>query len=236
MPGLGTLINVACILAGGLLGLLFGRRVSEGVRETLMAATGAADLSRGAGGARAYLRTVEGGRLATRGTMLMIVSLALGAVTGELLDLEGGVARLGGWLREKSGSGGDSRFLSAFVSASCTVCIGAMAVVGAIRDGVSGDCSVLAAKGVLDAIIICVMAASQGKGSIFSAVPVGLFQGAVTAAAFFAGPFFPQDALDRLSFVGSILIFCVGLNLLRKAQIRVANLLPALVFAAVLPL
>ena len=92
------------------------------------------------------------------------------------------------------------------------------------------------AKGVLDAIIICVMAASQGKGSIFSAVPVWLFQGAVTAIAFFAGPFFPQAALERLSFVGSILIFCVGLNLLRRTQIRVANLLPALVFAAALPL
>ena len=109
------------------------------------------------------------------------------------------------------------------VSASCTVCIGAMAVVGSIRDGVAGDHSVLVAKGVLDAIIICVMAASQGKGSIFSAVPVGLFQGAVTAIAFFAGPFFPQTALDRLSFVGSILIFCVGLNLLRRTQIRAKN-------------
>ena len=236
MPGLGTLINVACILAGGLCGLLFGRRVSEGMRETLMAATGVAVLFLGARGALSYMLTVEGDGLSTRGTMLMIASLALGAVAGELLNLEGGVARLGSWLREKSGSSGDSRFISAFVSASCTVCIGAMAVVGSIRDGVAGDHSVLVAKGVLDAIIICVMAASQGKGSIFSAVPVGLFQGAVTAIAFFAGPFFPQTALDRLSFVGSILIFCVGLNLLRRTQIRVANLLPALVFAAALPL
>ena len=236
MPGLGTLINVACILAGGLLGLLFGSRIGERMRETLLAATGTAVLFLGAGGALSYMLTVTGDSLSARGTMLMIASLALGAVTGELLNLEGRVARLGSWLREKSGSGGDRQFITAFVSASCTVCIGAMAVVGAIRDGTAGDCSVLAAKGVLDAIIICVMAASQGKGSIFSAVPVGLFQGAVTAAAFFAGPFFPQAALDRLSFVGSILIFCVGLNLLRQTQVRVANLLPALVFAAILPL
>lgn len=236
MPGLGTLINVACILFGGLFGLLFGSRIGERMRETLMAATGAAILFLGAGGALEYMLTVEGTSLSVRGTMLMIVSLALGAAAGELLNLEGGVARLGAWLREKSGSGGDGRFISAFVSASCTVCIGAMAVVGSIQDAVAGDYSILLAKGVLDAIIICVMAASQGKGCVFAAVPVGIFQGAVTAAAFFAGSFISHGALDRLSFVGSILIFCVGLNLIRKEQIRVANLLPALVFAVLLDL
>ena len=236
MPGLGTLINVACILFGGLFGLLFGSRIGERMRETLMAATGAAILFLGAGGALEYMLTVEGTSLSVLGTMLMIVSLALGAAAGELLNLEGGVARLGAWLREKSVSGGDGRFISAFVSASCTVCIGAMAVVGSIQDAVAGDYSILLAKGVLDAIIICVMAASQGKGCVFAAVPVGIFQGAVTAAAFFAGSFISQGALDRLSFVGSILIFCVGLNLIRKEQIRVANLLPALVFAVLLDL
>lgn len=236
MRGLGTIINVACIIAGGLAGLLFGSRIKARMQETLMAVAGVAVVFLGLGGALEYMLTIVDGKLSSGSSMLMIASLALGAVLGELLDIEGWVERFGEWLKRKSNSGGDSGFVTSFVSASCTVCIGAMAVVGSIRDGVAGDHSVLVAKGVLDAIIICVMAASQGKGSIFSAVPVGLFQGAVTAIAFFAGPFFPQDALERLSFVGSILIFCVGLNLLRRTQIRVANLLPALVFAAALPL
>ena len=162
----------------------------------------------------------------------MIASLALGAVVGELLDIEGWVERFGEWLKRKSNSGGDSGFVTSFVSASCTVCIGAMAVVGSIRDGTYGDFSILLAKGILDAIIICIMAASQGRGPVFSAIPVGIFQGVVTVVAVFAGSFMTEPALDRLSFVGSILIFCVGLNILREKKIRVANLLPALVVAA----
>ena len=127
----------------------------------------------------------------------------------------------------------DASFVNAFVTASCTVCIGAMAVVGAIEDGIYGDYSVLLAKGILDAIIICIMSASQGRGCIFSAIPVALFQGSITIIAMFAGSFMSATALSNLSFVGSILIFCVGLNLIWAQQIRVANLLPSLIVAAV---
>lgn len=108
-----------------------------------------------------------------------------------------------------------------------------MAVIGSVEDGISGDYSILAAKGVIDAIIICVMAAAQGKGCIFSAIPVGLWQGFLTLIAFFAGDFLPAAALDNLSFVGSVLITCIGLNLVREKQIRVANVLPAIVIAVI---
>ena len=131
----------------------------------------------------------------------------------------------------KSRSSSDNSFVEGFVTASCTVCIGAMAVIGSIQDGIWGDWSVLAAKGVIDAILVCVMAAAQGKGCIFSAIPVGLLQGAMTAVAFLAGDFLPQQSLAHLSLVGSVLIFCVGLNLIREKQIRVANALPAVVIA-----
>ena len=236
MRGLGTIINVACIIVGGLAGLLFGSRIKARMQETLMAVAGVAVVFLGLGGALEYMLTIVDGKLSSGSSMLMIASLALGAVVGELLDIEGWVERFGEWLKRKSNSGGDSGFVTSFVSASCTVCIGAMAVVGSIRDGIYGDYSILLAKGILDAIIICIMAASQGRGPVFSAIPVGIFQGVVTVVAVFAGSFMTEPALDRLSFVGSILIFCVGLNLLRKTQIRVANLLPALVFAAALPL
>lgn len=232
MRGLGTIINVACIIAGGLAGLLFGSRIKARMQETLMAVAGVAVVFLGLGGALEYMLTIVDGKLSSGSSMLMIASLALGAVLGELLDIEGWVERFGEWLKRKSNSGGDSGFVTSFVSASCTVCIGAMAVVGSIRDGIYGDYSILLAKGILDAIIICIMAASQGRGPVFSAIPVGIFQGVVTVVAVFAGSFMTEPALDRLSFVGSILIFCVGLNILREKKIRVANLLPALVVAA----
>ena len=156
---------------------------------------------------------------------MMIVSLTLGGLIGEIININALVDKFGEWLRIKSHSTGDDSFVSAFVSASCTVCIGAMAVIGSINDGVSGDCS------VLDAVIICVMTASQGKGCIFSAVPVAIFQGVITIIAVFVGGFMTDLALSYLSYVGNVLIFCVGLNLIRKKQIRVANLLPSLVIA-----
>ena len=232
MRGLGTIINVACIIAGGLAGLLFGSRIKARMQETLMAVAGVAVVFLGLGGALEYMLTIVDGKLSSGSSMLMIASLALGAVVGELLDIEGWVERFGEWLKRKSNSGGDGGFVTSFVSASCTVCIGAMAVVGSIRDGIYGDYSILLAKGILDAIIICIMAASQGRGPVFSAIPVGIFQGVVTVVAVFAGSFMTEPALDRLSFVGSILIFCVGLNILREKKIRVANLLPAIVVAA----
>ena len=175
----------------------------------------------------------EDGRLGTSGTMMMIASLAIGALAGELIDLEGKIERFGVWLRDKTGNSGDKGFVNAFVTASLTVCVGAMAVVGSIEDGAVGDHSILFAKAVLDLIIIMVMSASLGKGCMFSAIPVGLFQGSVTALAVLIRPYITDAAMNNLSLVGSILIFCVGVNLFWGKKIRVANLLPSLVVAVV---
>lgn len=232
MRGLGTIINVLCILGGGIAGRLLGSRFKPRMQESLCVAAGIAVIVLGIAGAMEQMLAVTDGKLASQGSVMMIVSLATGAVIGELIDIDGKVERFGIWLREKSGSTGDAAFVGAFVNASCTVCIGAMAVIGSIRDGIQGDYSILLAKGILDAIIICIMAASQGKGSIFSAIPVGIFQGFITLIAVFAGDFMTQQALANLSFVGAILIVCVGVNLLREKRIRVANLLPAIFIAA----
>lgn len=233
MRGLGTIINVVCILAGGLVGYFAGERLKDHMRETLMTMTSIGVVVLGMGGALAKMLVIENGQLTTTGTIMMVLSLAFGAIIGEALQIEEKVVALGEWLKVKSHSTGDSSFVGGFVSASCTVCIGAMAVIGSIQDGVSGDYSVLAAKGIIDAFIICVMAASQGKGCIFSALPVGVVQGAMTLAAYFVGDFLPAASLNNLSYVGSILIMCIGLNLLRTKQIRVANALPAIVVAVV---
>ena len=231
MRGLGTVINVALLIFGGLCALLFGKKLNERIKDTLLSVNAVAIMMLAVGGVMQNMLSLSDGKLSTGGTVMMIVSLTLGGLIGEIININALVNKFGEWLRIKSHSTGDDSFVSAFVSASCTVCIGAMAVIGSINDGVSGDCSVLIAKAILDAVIICIMTASQGKGCIFSAVPVAIFQGVITIIAVFAGGFMTDLALSYLSYVGNVLIFCVGLNLIRKKQIRVANLLPSLVIA-----
>ena len=174
----------------------------------------------------------ENGTLQSSGTMMMIAALGIGAVVGEFIDLEGKIEKFGEWLKRKTGNSGDAGFVGAFVTASLTVCIGAMAIVGSIEDGAAGNHSILFAKAVLDMVIIMVMAASLGKGCIFSAIPVGILQGTVTALAVLIRPYITDAAMNNLSLVGSVLIFCVGVNLFWGKKIRVANLLPSLIIAA----
>ena len=178
------------------------------------------------------------GTVGTQKLMMMILSLALGAVLGEIIDIDRKIEQFGEWLKIRSGNSGDSQFVNAFVTSSLTVCIGAMAIIGSIQDGISGDYSTLAAKSVLNFIIILIMASSLGKGCIFSAIPVGVLQGSVTLLARLIQPLMTRAALDNISLTGNILIFCVGVNLVWKGTVKVANLLPALIFAvlfAVLP-
>ena len=163
--------------------------------------------------------------------MLVVICLALGGLIGEALNLEAGFERFGEWLKRKTGNAKDPRFVNGFVTASLTVCIGAMAIMGAIQDGIQGDWSTLGAKAVLDLIIIMVMTCSLGKGCMFSAIPVFLWEGALTLLAGAVRPLMTERAMSYLSLVGSVLIFCVGLNLVWGKKIRVANLLPAVALA-----
>ena len=234
MPGLGTIINVTAILAGGLLGQLFGKFLTERHQDTLNAACGICVLFIGIAGALEGMFTVEGTSVASGHSMLIIACLALGALIGEILNIEDAFERFGEWLKIKSGNVKDKKFVDGFVTASLTVCIGAMAIVGAIQDGILGDYSILATKAVLDLIIIMVMTCSLGKGCIFSAIPVAVFQGSITALAQLMKPIMTEAALANLSLIGSILIFCVGVNLVWGKKVRVANLLPAIVIAVAL--
>lgn len=233
MIGLGTIVNVAAIAAGGVLGMVGGKWLKPRCQETLTRAMGICVLFIGVAGAMEQMLSVEGSGLSSGGTMMLVISMALGGLMGELLNLDGLMEKFGCWLREKSGSSNDNQFLDAFITATMTVCIGAMAIVGAVQDGIYGDHTVLLAKSVMDFIIIVVMASSMGKGCIFSAIPVGILQGSVTLLARVVEPLLTQAALGNLSLVGSVLIACVGVNLIWKNTIRVANLLPALIVAVV---
>ena len=182
-----------------------------------MTANALAVLFLGIGGAMAGMLRLSGSSLSTHGTVMMVVSLAAGAVIGEIIDLEKQFTRFGEWLKKRTGNAKDQNFVNAFVTASLTVCIGAMAVIGSIQDGMYGDHSILISKALMDFIII---------------------QGGMTLLARVLQPFMTDTAMANLSCVGSVLIFCVGVNLLFGKRIRVANLLPALLVAvafAVLP-
>ena len=231
MIGLGTIINVAAIMAGGLIGIVGGKWLTERCQETLIRSMGVCVMVVGLAGALEQMLTVEGGKLTSGGTMMLVISMALGGLVGELLGLDSRMEGFGRWLREKSGNGKDNRFLDAFITATMTVCIGAMAIVGAVEDGINGNYTILAAKALMDFVIILVMASSMGKGCIFSAIPVGIFQGSVTLLARLVEPLLTAAALSNLSLVGSVLILCVGINLIWKNTIRVANLLPAILVA-----
>ncbi len=239
MIGLGTLINVACIVGGGLVGLVASSLVTERLQDALMKSCGACVMFVGIAGALEKMLTglvaTDGTvALGTAGSMMLVASVAVGTVLGEAADLDGRFEGLGTWLRDKTGSSGDARFVDGFVTASLTVCIGAMAIVGSIQDGLTGDYSTLALKGVMDAIIVCAMAASMGKGCVFSALPVGVFQGFATALATLLQPVMTEPALANLSLVGSVLVFCVGVNLIWPRTFKPANMLPAMVVAAAL--
>ena len=222
MPGLGTIINVVLLVAGGLLGLAGGRFITPRIQDTLMKASGLCVLFIGLGGTMQKMLLIDGEALATTGTTMLIVSFALGSLIGEAVNLESAIENLG-----------DNEFTNAFVSTSLTVCIGAMAIVGSIQDGLLGDWSTLALKGALDCIIVCTMTASLGRGCIFSALPVAVFQGTITLFAGALSPIMTTAALDSLSLVGSMLIFCVGVNLIRPQTFRTANMLPSVVIAVI---
>lgn len=234
MPGLGTVINVALIIVGSVLGLAFRRGMKENLKQTLMMVSGVIVLLLGMSGAMQYMLVIVNGTLQTTGPLMMIISMVLGAVIGELIDFNRWIVRLGDWLKARTGNSGDPQFTNAFITASLTFTVGAMGVLGSIQDGLTGNYQTLLLKGILDGIIVMVMASSMGKGALFSFIPVGITQLMITYMANWAAPIMTQGAIDNLSYVGSILIFCVGIDLIWPGKIRIANLLPAIFIAMLL--
>lgn len=231
MIGLGTLINSAAIAAGGVLGHFTGKLFKPEQQDAITKACGVSVIFIAIAGAMQGMLSIDGGGIVSGKSMLVTLCIAIGTIIGELIGIEKGFERFGEWLKKKTGNSGDKQFVNAFVTASLTVCIGAMAVVGAIQDGISGDFSTLAVKSVLDFIIIVVMTSSLGKGCAFSAIPVFVCEGAITLLARLAAPVMTELATAYLSLIGSVLIFCVGVNLVRGKTIRVANMLPSVVLA-----
>ena len=234
MPGLGTLINGLAVIGGGLLGLIFRKGLPQRFQITLMQALGLSSIFIGIAGALEKMLVIQASGICVQGTMLAVLSLAAGAVLGEGINLEYRFEQFGSWLKKKTGSDEDDRFMEAFLTASLTICVGAMAIVGALQDGLAADPSLLITKAVLDCLIIMIFTSALGKGAIFSVIPLVLFQGSITLLAQLIAPVLSDGMIANLAMTGSMLIFCVGVNLMFNTKIRVANLLPALLIALLL--
>ena len=231
MIGMGTIINAAFVLVGGALGFLFGKALKPRYQDIMVAGCGLSTIFIGAGGTLKQMFTLTDGVLGTQGEMMLVISMCLGGLLGEILNIEDAIERFGMWLRVKSHSEGDSRFIEGFMSASFTLCIGAMAVIGPMNDALYGDYTLLTTKGILDMIIVMALTSSMGKGAVFSVIPLAIWQGLMTVLATWIGPMMTDVALSNLSLVGNVLIFGVGINLVFGKKVKVANYLPSLVIA-----
>lgn len=226
---IGTIINTVAVVAGGIAGLCLKNGIKQKTQDILMQACGVASMFIGASGTLAKMLVIQDGKLETTGTMLLIFSLVLGGALGEFLDIEARMDTIGEKIKKAVKAQNDNLFVEGFVNVSLIICVGAMAIVGSIQDGISGDYSMLAAKAVLDLVIVLIFAATYGIGAVFSAVPILVYQGSITLLAAFFGSFVSEMIISDLSFIGSALIFCVGVNIAFGKKFKVGNMLPALI-------
>lgn len=228
MAGIGTLVNGAAVIIGGLIGILCKRGLSQRFQDIIMQANGLAVIFIGITGALEKMITVSGNSISTEGTIMATICLTVGAILGEAIDIDEKFERFGAWLKARAGRQKDSKFIDGFITTTLIVCVGAMGIVGSIEDALSHDPSMLFTKALLDGIIVVVLAAGFGVGAIFSVIPLLIFQGTLTLFAGAVEPFMTEMMINNISMIGSMLVFCVGANLFLNAKIKVANLLPAL--------
>lgn len=236
MFGLGTIINTLAVIVAGALGLFLKNGIKPRFQQILMQANGLAVIFIGISGVMQHMLVVENNAISTKGTMLLIFSLVIGALLGEWINIESKMDHLGEKIKAAVKMQNDNRFVDGFVTTSLIICVGAMAIVGSMQDGLTGDSSMLIAKSLLDFVIVIILTATYGIGSAFSALPIFLYQGSITLLAAFFGSIISGNLIADLSFVGSALIFCVGVNLIREKTFRVANMLPALLVPVVVEL
>ena len=216
IPAGGTVFNVFTILAGGLLGLFAGRFIPERIHRSIFQCLG-------------LFCTYMGIDMALKmqDVLPVILSLILGTLIGELIDLDSCLTQTGDWVKKKLRMGGKT-FTEGFVTATLLYCIGSMAILGAIENGVRNDPALLVTKGILDGVGAVLFAASLGVGVLFSALPVLIYQGTLTFAASWAQAFITPAMLANISGLGGLLILAIGLGLLRAVEIKTSNMLPSL--------
>ena len=222
----GTIVNVIAIVAGSLVGMLFKRGIPERINTAVIKVVGIAIIVVGLNGVLTSMLTVgAGGKLEADGTVILLISLVIGCIIGELLKIEDRINKASLAIERKLKA---DNFAKGFVTASLIYVIGAMSIVGAINDGLMGDSTLLFTKAMLDGITSIILASTFGVGVLFAAVPVFIYQGAISMLARFIAPYATDEPIRLISMVGYALVMTIGFNFLVDTKIRVANLLPAL--------
>lgn len=226
MLGLGTIVNAVGIFVGAILGLIFKKGLPKKWQETMMSGI-------------AICIVVIGVQMAlkTNNIVIVIFSIVIGSILGEIIDIEAGMNRIGEVLGKRIAGSNKSvaaEIAAGFVNASVLFCSGAMAIVGSIQDGLLGDHATLFAKATLDALISLVLTANLGVGVALSALSVGIYQGAITMLAGFIGPYITDAMLAEITGSGGVMIMAIGTNMLQLTKIRIGNMIPAMLVAALI--
>jgi len=213
----GTFINALAIIIGGLLGSFLKTSISNRFCDIIMQGLGLTVCLIGLKGA-----------LNTSDIFIVIISVVIGAIIGEWMQIEQKLEQLGDFIQNKVGNNKNNSFSEGFVTASLVYCVGAMAIVGSLESGLKGIYTILYAKSILDGISAVIFASTMGVGVVFSAISVFIYQGFITIAAHFLEPFLSSVVRDEMSAVGGLLIFAIGLTMMGIKKIKVGNLLPAI--------
>lgn len=226
--GIGTVANTLAIIAGGFIGILLKKGINKQLQATISHALGLCVIFIGAAGVLSGILFIEDESLKTQGAMLMIAALVIGSIIGEIINIELRLEKLGAFLKKKVKAKENDRFIEGFVDSVLITCVGAMAVVGAFNDGLLHDPSTLFIKSILDFIILVILGSTMGIGCVFAALPLFVYQGLLTLLAGVASPLISETLLTQFSYIGSVLIFAIGINLCFGKRIRVGNMVPAL--------
>lgn len=218
---LGAAVNAATIIVGGTVGLFLGKLLSERMQKTLMNAL-----------ALVVIGIAIPGIDDSQKPLVPILSLVLGTLLGELVNLDGAVLRLGDWLQKKTG--GKGRFTDGFVNGTMVFAVGAMAIMGGLNSGLQGDHTVLFSKSVIDCVSALVFASTMGIGVICAAAPVFLWEGLIAVLASLLSPLLDAATIAEINSVGSLLLFAIALNTLGLTKIRVMNMVPAMLLPLLL--
>ena len=231
----GTIVNTIGVIIGGLIGILLGKAIPEKLSSRLMQALGLCTLLIGLTGTVKDITFNNDQTVYSQNIILIIISMVVGTLIGELLDLDKLLNDLGNRLQEKFKSkNGNSTLAEGFVTASLLFCVGAMTIVGSMQSGLLGDNSTIFAKTVLDFIASIVFASSLGIGVVLSAAFVFTYQGAITLIAYFAGNFLSNYMISQMTFVGNLIIIALALNMLKITKIKVMNFVPAIFIPIIL--
>ena len=233
MFGLGTIINTVAVIVAGFLGLLLKNGIKPGVHSILMQACGVSTIFIGTSGVISKMLAITDGKIETTGTMLLIFSLVIGSFFGEIFNIEQKMDNAGKKIKQMVKKQNDTMFVDGFVNVSLIICVGAMAIFGALKDGISGDSSVLLVKSTMDSITAFILGSSLGIGVAFSGISIFLYQGAIAMLATYIQPFVTDAMMMNICTVGYAIVFVIGTNMLGLTKVKLANTLPAIVLAVI---